>query len=95
MNSLYSQPFAHYNTQPLNMQASQQQQPQAQNSQNQKIHYNDIRRIALGIAIPRDWYGLDLEAEGAVFHVGEILSIVIHTAAIIAKEVIVQKAGMR
>lgn len=39
MNSLYSQPFAHYNTQPLNMQATQQQ-PQAQNSQNQKIHYN-------------------------------------------------------
>jgi regulator of nonsense transcripts 1 len=39
MNSLYSQPFAHYNTQPLNMQASQQQ-PQGQNSQNQKIHYN-------------------------------------------------------
>lgn len=39
MSSLYSQPFAHYNTQPLNMQATQQQ-PQAQNSQNQKIHYN-------------------------------------------------------
>ncbi|KAF7810028.1 regulator of nonsense transcripts 1-like protein [Senna tora] len=39
MNSLYSQPFAHYNTQPLNLQASQQQ-PQSQSSQNQKIHYN-------------------------------------------------------
>lgn len=39
MNSLYSQPFAHYNTQPLNLQASQQQ-PQGQSSQNQKIHYN-------------------------------------------------------
>ncbi|CAL0314338.1 unnamed protein product [Lupinus luteus] len=39
MNSLYSQPFAHYNTQPLNLQASQQQPP-GQTSQNQKIHYN-------------------------------------------------------
>ncbi|XP_044492825.1 regulator of nonsense transcripts 1 homolog isoform X2 [Mangifera indica] len=41
MNSLYSQPFAHYNTQPLNMHASSQQQPQpGQGSQNQKVHYN-------------------------------------------------------
>ncbi|XP_059441222.1 regulator of nonsense transcripts 1 homolog isoform X2 [Corylus avellana] len=42
MNSLYSQPFAHYNTQPpLNLQAPQQQPPQGQSSsQNQKIHYN-------------------------------------------------------
>jgi len=39
--------------------------------------------------------GYDLKAEGAVFHVGEILNIVIHTAAIIAKELIVQKAGMQ
>ncbi|KAJ4846831.1 ATP-dependent helicase NAM7 [Turnera subulata] len=40
MNSLYSQPFAHYNTQPLNLQAPQQQPQQGQGSQNQKIHYN-------------------------------------------------------
>ncbi|KAJ8773983.1 hypothetical protein K2173_009414 [Erythroxylum novogranatense] len=44
MNSLYSQPFAHYNTQPLNLQAPQQQpqqgQGRGQGSQNQKIHYN-------------------------------------------------------
>lgn len=46
MNPLYSQPFAHYNTQPLNMQATQQQQQQQQQaqqgpgSQNQKVHYN-------------------------------------------------------
>ncbi|PQM42560.1 regulator of nonsense transcripts 1 homolog isoform X1 [Prunus yedoensis var. nudiflora] len=46
MNSLYSQPFAHYNTQPMNLQAPQQQQQQqqppqqGQSSQNQKIHYN-------------------------------------------------------
>ncbi|KAF5477696.1 hypothetical protein F2P56_004313 [Juglans regia] len=43
MNSLYSQPFGHYNTQPpLNLQAPQQQpqQGQSQNSQTQKIHYN-------------------------------------------------------
>ncbi|KAF4362579.1 hypothetical protein F8388_011406 [Cannabis sativa] len=44
MNSLYSQPFTHYNTQPLNLQAPQQQQQQppqpSQSSQNQKIHYN-------------------------------------------------------
>ncbi|XP_044504128.1 regulator of nonsense transcripts 1 homolog isoform X5 [Mangifera indica] len=40
MNSLYSQPFAHYNTQPINMQASSQQQPQpGQGSQKQKVHY--------------------------------------------------------
>ncbi|KAJ9152585.1 hypothetical protein P3X46_026140 [Hevea brasiliensis] len=39
MNSLYSQPFTHYNTQPLNLQ-SQQQPQQGQGSQNQKIHYN-------------------------------------------------------
>lgn len=44
MNSLYSQPFAHYNTQPPNLQASQQQ-PQGQNSQNQKIHYNGWETI--------------------------------------------------
>ncbi|KAK7847426.1 regulator of nonsense transcripts 1 like protein [Quercus suber] len=41
MNSLYSQPFAHYNTQPpLNLQAPQQQPQQGQSSQNQKIHFN-------------------------------------------------------
>nr|KJB25396.1 hypothetical protein B456_004G189700 [Gossypium raimondii] len=41
MNSLYSQPFAHYNTQPLNLQSPQQQQPQqGQGSQNQNLHYN-------------------------------------------------------
>ncbi|PIA32540.1 hypothetical protein AQUCO_04400027v1 [Aquilegia coerulea] len=38
MNPLYSQPFTHYNTQPLNLQA--QQQPQGQSSQNHKLHYN-------------------------------------------------------
>lgn len=46
MNSLYSQPFAHYNTQPVNLQGTQQQpqgqgQPQqGQSSQNQKLHFN-------------------------------------------------------
>ncbi|CAL1401787.1 unnamed protein product [Linum trigynum] len=42
MNSLYSQPFGHYNTQPPNLQAPQQQQQPhlGQGSQNQKIHYN-------------------------------------------------------
>ncbi|XP_057510254.1 regulator of nonsense transcripts 1 homolog isoform X2 [Actinidia eriantha] len=40
INPLYSQPFAHYNTQPLNLQATQQQPQQGQNSQNQKLHYN-------------------------------------------------------
>ncbi|KAG7015680.1 Regulator of nonsense transcripts 1-like protein [Cucurbita argyrosperma subsp. argyrosperma] len=42
MNSLYSQPFAHYNTQPSTQQAPpQQQQPQqGQSSQNQKIHFS-------------------------------------------------------
>ncbi|KAM7530930.1 hypothetical protein LguiB_034340 [Lonicera macranthoides] len=46
LNPLYSQPFPHYNTQLINMQApqqQQQQQPQAQqgqSSQNQKLHYN-------------------------------------------------------
>ncbi|KAH1106501.1 hypothetical protein J1N35_010269 [Gossypium stocksii] len=41
MNSLYSQPFAHYNTQPLNLQSPQRQQPQqGQGSQNQNLHYN-------------------------------------------------------
>ncbi|KAK8341715.1 hypothetical protein V6Z11_A08G187000 [Gossypium hirsutum] len=41
MNSLYSQPFAHYNTQPLNLQSPQQQQPQqGQGSQNQNLRYN-------------------------------------------------------
>ncbi|KAM7257647.1 hypothetical protein ACFE04_013388 [Oxalis oulophora] len=39
MNSLYSQPFAHYNTQPLNLPASQPQPQQGQGSQNQKMHY--------------------------------------------------------
>lgn len=39
MNSLYSQPFAHYDTQPLNLQAPQQPH-QGQGSQNQKLHYN-------------------------------------------------------
>ncbi|XP_057512957.1 regulator of nonsense transcripts 1 homolog [Actinidia eriantha] len=39
MNPLYSQPFAHYNTQPMNLQPMQQQQ-QGQSSQNQKLHYN-------------------------------------------------------
>ncbi|PPR96553.1 hypothetical protein GOBAR_AA24106 [Gossypium barbadense] len=41
MNSLYSQPFAHYNTQPLNLQSPQQQQPQqGQGSQNKNLRYN-------------------------------------------------------
>lgn len=40
MNSLYSQPFSHYNTQPLNLPAPQQQPQQDQGSQNQKLHYN-------------------------------------------------------
>ncbi|KAF3448196.1 hypothetical protein FNV43_RR08909 [Rhamnella rubrinervis] len=40
MNSLYSQPFTHYNTQPLNLQAPQQPPQQGQSSQNQKIHFN-------------------------------------------------------
>ncbi|KAK4350991.1 hypothetical protein RND71_030304 [Anisodus tanguticus] len=40
LNPLYSQPFGHYNTQPLNMQSSQPQQPQAQGSQNQKLQYH-------------------------------------------------------
>ncbi|KAL3499815.1 hypothetical protein ACH5RR_038908 [Cinchona calisaya] len=42
LNPLYSQPFGHYNTLPLNMQATQQQQQaqQGQGSQNQKLHYN-------------------------------------------------------
>ncbi|KAH7862324.1 hypothetical protein Vadar_003090 [Vaccinium darrowii] len=40
MNPLYSQPFAHYNTQPMNLQATQQQSQQGQSSQNQKLHYN-------------------------------------------------------
>jgi regulator of nonsense transcripts 1 len=43
MNPMYSQPFPHYNTQLINMQAPQQQQPQTQQgqpSQNQKLHYN-------------------------------------------------------
>ena len=45
MNSLYSQPFAHYNTQPpLNLQAPQQQPQQGQSSQNQKIHFNGWER---------------------------------------------------
>ncbi|CAI9095530.1 OLC1v1031511C1 [Oldenlandia corymbosa var. corymbosa] len=42
INPLYSQPFAHYNSQP-HMQTAQQQQPQAQqgqSSQSQKHHYN-------------------------------------------------------
>lgn len=39
LNPLYSQPFGHYNTQPLNVQSNQQQQ-QGQGSQNQKLHYN-------------------------------------------------------
>ncbi|XP_057476213.1 regulator of nonsense transcripts 1 homolog isoform X1 [Actinidia eriantha] len=40
MNPLYSQPFAHYNTQSLNLKATQQQPQQDQNSQNQILHYN-------------------------------------------------------
>ncbi|XP_006362492.1 regulator of nonsense transcripts 1 homolog [Solanum tuberosum] len=43
LNPIYSQPFAHYNTQPLNLQSSQPQQqqgPQSQGFQNQKLHYN-------------------------------------------------------
>ncbi|KAK9121162.1 hypothetical protein Syun_018779 [Stephania yunnanensis] len=41
MNHIYSQPFTQYNTQPLNLQAPQQQQPpQGQSSQNHKLHYN-------------------------------------------------------
>ncbi|XP_074269796.1 regulator of nonsense transcripts 1 homolog [Silene latifolia] len=45
MNPLYSQPFAHYNPQPLNLQHTPQQvqaQPtqQGQSVQNQKVHYS-------------------------------------------------------
>lgn len=50
MNPLYSQPFSHYNSQPLNMQQNvqtqAQQQPQnqglqqGQSSQNHKVHYS-------------------------------------------------------
>ncbi|XP_058084777.1 regulator of nonsense transcripts 1 homolog isoform X2 [Magnolia sinica] len=41
MNPLYSQPFTQYNTQPMNLQAPQQQQQQpGQSLQNQKLHYN-------------------------------------------------------
>lgn len=42
LNPLYSQPFAHYNTQPLNIPNSQQQPApqQGQGSQNHKLHYN-------------------------------------------------------
>ncbi|KAK4800827.1 hypothetical protein SAY86_021314 [Trapa natans] len=44
MNAVYSQPFAQYNMQPLNLQGTSQQPPlqpqQGQNSQNQNIHYN-------------------------------------------------------
>ncbi|KAH6792479.1 RNA helicase [Perilla frutescens var. hirtella] len=42
LNPLYSQPFAHYNSQPLNVQNSQQQpsSQQGQGSQNHKLHYN-------------------------------------------------------
>ncbi|KAG1362088.1 regulator of nonsense transcripts 1 [Cocos nucifera] len=36
MNSLYSQPFSHYNAQPQNLQT----QPQSQSSPNHKLHYN-------------------------------------------------------
>ncbi|KAL1213952.1 Regulator of nonsense transcripts 1 [Cardamine amara subsp. amara] len=38
-NSLYSQPFAHYNIQPLNLSGPQQSQPN-QSSQNPKLPYN-------------------------------------------------------
>jgi regulator of nonsense transcripts 1 len=42
MNPLYSQPFAHYNTQPMNLQSTpqqqQQQSQQSHTSQNQKLH---------------------------------------------------------
>jgi regulator of nonsense transcripts 1 len=38
-NSLYSQPFSQYNTQPLNLSAPQQSQPN-QSSQNPKLPYN-------------------------------------------------------
>ncbi|XP_057773519.1 regulator of nonsense transcripts 1 homolog [Salvia miltiorrhiza] len=42
LNPLYSQPFAHYNSQPLNVQNSQPQpsSQQGQGSQNHKLHYN-------------------------------------------------------
>ncbi|XP_051144708.1 regulator of nonsense transcripts 1 homolog [Andrographis paniculata] len=42
MNPLYSQPFAHYKSQPLNAQNPSQQHPsqQGQASQNQKLHYS-------------------------------------------------------
>ncbi|KAK8622011.1 hypothetical protein V6N13_097639 [Hibiscus sabdariffa] len=43
MSSLYSQPFPHFNTQPLNLQSPQQQQQQPQQGQgpqNQHPHYN-------------------------------------------------------
>lgn len=37
LNPLYSQPFAHYNAQPQNLQSPPQQN---QGSPNQKLHYN-------------------------------------------------------
>uniref|UniRef100_A0A7N0UWV1 Helicase ATP-binding domain-containing protein n=1 Tax=Kalanchoe fedtschenkoi TaxID=63787 RepID=A0A7N0UWV1_KALFE len=41
MNPLYSQPFANYNSQLVNLQAPQQHHPQqGQSSQNQKLHFN-------------------------------------------------------
>ncbi|XP_047978236.1 regulator of nonsense transcripts 1 homolog isoform X1 [Salvia hispanica] len=42
LNPLYSQPFAHYNSQPLNAQNSQPQpsSQQGQGSQSNKLHYN-------------------------------------------------------
>ncbi|KAK4802278.1 hypothetical protein SAY86_000481 [Trapa natans] len=40
MNAVYSQPFAQYNMQPLNLQGTSQQPPQDQNTERQKIHYN-------------------------------------------------------
>lgn len=36
LNPLFSQPFNHYNTQPVSMQQSQQ----GQGSQNRNLHYN-------------------------------------------------------
>uniref|UniRef100_A0A7N0UV73 Regulator of nonsense transcripts 1-like protein n=1 Tax=Kalanchoe fedtschenkoi TaxID=63787 RepID=A0A7N0UV73_KALFE len=41
MNPMYSQLFSNYNSQPVNLQAPQQQHPQqGQSSQNQKLHFN-------------------------------------------------------
>ncbi|KAG9133990.1 hypothetical protein Leryth_004699, partial [Lithospermum erythrorhizon] len=51
LNPLYSQPFGHYGSQPMNLQQpsqQQQQQPQqGQVPQNQKLHYNGQGRVGM------------------------------------------------